>query len=178
MQQTDQEHINRTLDWIHRVIIGCNFCPFAARPLQRNGIRFRVDRNSDLETMLATLAEEFQHLDQNPDTETTLLILQQGLSEFEDYLDFLSVCQQLLEDLEYEGIYQLASFHPAYQFAGTDLDDPSNYTNRSPYPIIHILREDSLEKALASYPNPELIPERNIRYARERGLEYMKALLS
>jgi hypothetical protein len=116
-------------------------------------------------------------MDIEPATETTLLILPEGCTQFNDFLDLTAMAEQLLIDQGYEGVYQLASFHPDYCFAGEDENDPANYTNRSPYPMLHIIREASIEQALKTYPNPELIPERNIELTRKLGLEKIQALL-
>ncbi|MDH5711889.1 MAG: DUF1415 domain-containing protein, partial [Gammaproteobacteria bacterium] len=110
-------------------------------------------------------------------TETTLLVFAEGFKDFGDYLDLVELAQDLLADQGYEGIYQIASFHPDYCFADAELDDAANYTNRSPYPMLHLIREASMEKALAHYPEPEKIPERNVEYARELGLEEMQRQL-
>jgi len=113
----------------------------------------------------------------NTNIETSLLILP-SLSDFEKFLDVLDISTELLKKEGYEGIYQLASFHPRYRFLDTKIDDPSNYTNRSPYPMLHILRESSIEAAIKHYPNPEKIPDRNIEFTQELGLKKVKKLLS
>jgi hypothetical protein len=107
-----------------------------------------------------------------------LLIFSTSLSHFDDYLDFLHVAEQLLSAQGYEGVYQLASFHPDYCFDGANIDDPANYTNRSPYPMLHLLRESSLEKAIDRHPHPEQIPAHNIALTRQLGLAKMQALLA
>ncbi len=160
-----------TKQWLRNVVIKHNFCPFAKRELLRDSIRYLVVESSELELVLQTLVDEFIYLDHHDDTETTLVILPNGFDYFDDYLDLVEIANALLEDQDYAGIYQLASFHPDYCFEGADNDDPANYTNRSPYPTLHIIRESSLERAIASHPNVEGIPERNIIYARGLGLE-------
>jgi hypothetical protein len=108
--------------------------------------------------------------------ETSFLIFPRAFSKFDDYLYLLSLAESFLKKKGYEGVYQVASFHPLYLFAGSDENDPANYTNRSIYPMLHLLREESIDKALENYNDPENIPERNINFAREKGLVYMKML--
>ncbi|MBA3681539.1 MAG: DUF1415 domain-containing protein [Bacteroidetes bacterium] len=172
----EQESIEKTQKWIKDVVIDLNFCPFAAKALLKKSIHYSVLTNTDLKTSLEALIKEMQHLDVKEDIETTFIIFPNNFSDFEEYLDLVDVAQQLLEEEEYEGIYQLASFHPDYCFDGADKDDPANYTNRSVYPMLHLLREESITKALSLYKHPELIPENNIKLAREKGLKYMQML--
>jgi len=124
------------------------------------------------------LMQECARLDSESDIETTLLIYANAFKVFDDYLDFLALAEELLIDQGYEGIYQLASFHPNYCFDGASLDDPANYTNRSPYPMLHLLRETSIERAVSSYPDVENIPQRNIALTRQLGLDKVKTLLA
>ncbi|QPK63670.1 DUF1415 domain-containing protein [Methylomonas sp. LL1] len=179
---TDQQIINATRTWLSSFIIAFNICPFAQREQQRNSIRYQVAQTDRMETALENLIDECTHLDAHPETETTLLILPNGFSDFDDYLDMLAVAEQLLVEQGYEGIYQLASFHPDYRFEMAsetdDENDPANYTNRSPYPMLHIIRETSMEHAIAHYPDPENIPARNIKLTRELGLEKLQAILA
>lgn len=142
----------------------------------RKSIRYVVLPEATLENTLALVLEELQYLDRMEDIETTLLILPNRFADFEDYLDLVGLAEDLSIDQEYEGIYQIASFHPDYCFAGSDNNDPANYTNRSPYPMLHLLREDSITKAIEHYPDPEGIPARNIAYSKEKGLQYMRLL--
>ena len=127
---------------------------------------------------MAALLAECASLDKDDTRETSLLIFPSTFSYFKDFLDGLTLANDLLKEQGYEGIYQLASFHPQYRFKGAGRNDPANYTNRSPYPIFHILREASLEAALKNYPNPEQIPQRNIELTRRLGLEVMRAGLA
>ena len=122
--------------------------------------------------------DELEQLDSKEQIETALLIFPNTFDNFREYLEFLDLCQAFLLDMNYEGVYQLASFHPEYQFAGSSDDDPANYTNRSPYPMIHILRESSIEEALKHFPHPEQIPEKNIETARKIGLHEMQKILA
>lgn len=178
---TNQHIISATQKWLTSFIIEYNICPFAHREQQRNSIRYQVASSGQLESTLETLIEECIYLDEHTEAETTLLILPKGFSNFEDYLDMLAMAEQLLLLQGYEGVYQLASFHPDYRFGdnGSDTEiDPANYTNRSPYPMLHIIREESLERALSHYPDPENIPVRNIKLTREMGLKNLQQLLA
>jgi len=163
--------------WLEKTIIGFNFCPFAKREFLNESIHYEVVDESNTQEQIFALSHELKRLDENPGIETTLFILPVGLESFFDYLDFLQLANDLNTDLGYEGVYQLASFHPDYCFADAQQDDPANYTNRSPLPIIHIIREASLEKVLAHYPHPEEIPYRNINLAEEKGIQVFEDIL-
>lgn len=166
----------QTKKWITDVVIGCNFCPFAAREVKLDRVRYEITDTNDLAIALELLINECRKLDENPNIETTLLIFSQGFTSFDDYLGLVSLAEQTLKHHRYEGVYQVASFHPFYCFDEEEEDDAANYTNRSPYPMLHLLREESIEKALEKYPDPDSIPERNIEFARKKGEAYMKAL--
>ena len=168
--------IQQTRNWLKHSIIAHNFCPFAQHEFIKERIHYEV-MPRDLRQSLQILMQELQRLDQSNAIETSLLIYPEGLNHFEDFLDYHAIAEQYLYDLDYEGIYQLATFHPDYCFAESDRNDPANYTNRSPYPTLHILRESSLTQKLQHYPNPETIPERNIAVARALGLDTMQDLL-
>jgi hypothetical protein len=163
--------------WIYKVIIGLNFCPFAKKEMQRNTVRYAIYDAAQINDALGHFLEELAVLDQQQDIQTTLLIFFNGFSDFEEYLDMLELANSLMAQSGYGGIYQVASFHPDYCFDGEAQDDPANYTNRSPYPILHILRESSIEDVLKHYPEPENIPENNIAKARELGSSFLKTLL-
>lgn len=167
----------QTINWIRNVVVGCNFCPFASRALQQQSIRYRIIGKGNLFRSLDALQEELSFLDQEKSTETTLIIFSSQFQRFPDYLQLLKKSEQLLRQQGYQGVYQIASFHPQYVFEDALSDDPANYTNRSPYPMLHLLREASLSNALTHYPNPEQIPGRNMAYAREQGLAAMQLLL-
>jgi hypothetical protein len=175
---SDQDIKAATLAWLKSIIIEYSICPFAKRELNRGSIRFSVNHDTEIEQCLLSLILECDRLDKEPDIETTLLIYADAFAEFDDYLDFLEIAESLLIEQGYEGTYQLASFHPDYCFQGSDPDDAANYTNRSPYPMLHLLREASLEQAIASHPDPENIPQRNIELTRKLGLSKMQALLA
>ncbi len=173
---TDAAVITQTTNWIKSVVIGCNFCPFAAKAVLKESIRYVVLREATLETALETMMEELRFLDRTEAIETTLLIFPGAFADFEAYLDLVELAENLASDQDYDGIYQIASFHPTYCFAGSDEKDPANYTNRSIYPMLHLLREDSITNALENFPDPEGIPARNIAFAQRKGLQNMQLL--
>ena len=170
--------IRHTKKWLSTVVIAHGLCPFAKQEFDNGRIHYAVIETESLEAQLEQLVLECQALDNDPARETSLLIFPRALSDFQDYLDLLELATALLKAQDYEGIYQLASFHPNYRFEGAGFNDPANYTNRSPYPMLHILKEASVEKALKTYPNPEKIPERNIELIRDLGLKFMQGLLA
>ncbi len=170
--------IQQTRAWLKAVVIDHELCPFAKREYDRNSIHYCVIETAIVEDCLTSLMLECHHLDTNPGCETILLILTQGFKDFEDFLALIDIAEALLIEQGYEGIYQLASFHPDYCFADAPHDDPANYTNRSPYPMLHLLREASIEAVLKTYPDPESIPERNIQHTRELGITTLQKLLS
>ena len=171
-----EQIIDRTKKWIIDVVIGCNFCPFAANVVKQQTIFYMVEESNEMDVCLDSFVQEMERLDNDEGIETSLLIFPNAFQQFDDYLDLLSLAEKLLKRKGYEGIYQLASFHPLYLFANSDENDPANYTNRSIYPMLHLLREESIDKALAYYKDPESIPARNINFAKEKGLAYMKML--
>ena len=159
--------------WVDQAVIGLNLCPFAKAVQVKNQVRYVVSETSDEEALLEQLREEMDRLVATDPSEvdTTLLIHPWVLTDFTDFNDFLGLADEVLEDLGYEGVLQVASFHPQYQFEGTDSDDVSNATNRSPYPTLHLLREESVDKAVAAFPNAEAIFEKNIRTMEELGAD-------
>ena len=175
--KNDSTIIEQTRHWVRSVIVGFNFCPFSKRELENETIHFQVSHESKLEACLHELVQECKRLDEHTGIETTLLIFANAMQSFDDYLDLIELANALIAELGYEGTYQLASFHPHYCFEGENENDAANYTNRSPYPMLHLIREASLERALENYPNPESIPERNVEFAREKGLDKMKSML-
>lgn len=167
-----------TLNWIRSFIIGLNICPFAKRAFDTNTLRIVPSQTTRLTHALEELMLEVEYLNKHPEIETTLLVFDSQFKNFFDYLDLVNLAESLLKDQDYEGIYQIASFHPDYYFEGTDFDDVSNYTNRSPYPMLHILREDSLDKAISFYGDTSKIPEANIVKMQGLGLEEIRRILS
>ncbi|WP_417446559.1 DUF1415 domain-containing protein [Kangiella sp.] len=177
-QPSNTSVIKATRYWLEHTVIGFNFCPFAKREFVRQSIRYWVSEADKIETALEDLMAAVAELKKDSSIETTLLILPKGFTEFEDYLDLLDMANELMAMQELEGVFQLASFHPDYCFDGQLKTDPANYTNRSPYPILHLLREASIEKALEYVDDPDAIPERNVELARSKGADIFKAILS
>lgn len=173
MKQTDDDVIAATRNWLEKAVIGLNLCPFARAVYAGDRIRYVVSGATTPETLLEALMEELQVLadaDENQ-IETTLLIHPQVLKDFLDYNDFLELADALVEELGLDGVLQVASFHPQYQFADTGPDDIGNFTNRSPYPTLHLLRESSVERAVAAHPDTEQIYRDNIKTLRQLGRE-------
>lgn len=170
----ENEIIVSTRNWIRDIVIGLNFCPFARKPFTDEKITYQVDATKDQEPALKAFQDCCLHLDTHPEIETALLIFSIGFSDFDDYLDLVEAAEEMIEQEGYEGIYQVASFHPEYVFAGSNEDDPANYTNRSPYPMLHILREEQLEMAIEKHTDVEGIPDRNIAKAKTLGLDYFR----
>jgi len=162
-----EEKINT---WLEDVVIGLQLCPFALKPIREARHRIFVSQADDAATALEAIQSECQRLDEIPveQLETTLLVLPKVMQDFYDFNDFLAIANDLLSEGGWEGVYQLASFHPRYQFAGTEPADLENLTNAAPYPVVHILREDSLEQAINAYDDVDDIPSRNI--VRMQGL--------
>jgi hypothetical protein len=168
--------IEQTKKWINQVVIGCNFCPFAAKEMKRKSVRFSVLDSIGLEEALIGLLVECRKLDAEPGLATTLVIFSRGFPVFDDYLRLVEYAEALLELEHYTGIYQIASFHPDYRFEDAPDNDPADFTNKSLYPMLHLLREEDMEKALEQYPDPAGIPVRNMRFARQKGLAFMENL--
>jgi len=176
MSTSTADIIAHTKNWITDVVIGCNFCPFAGKAFRSDSIHYQVQESNEPALVLERLIRECIRLDENETIETTLLIFPNPFKNFNAFLDMDDLANQAMKKEGYEGIYQLASFHPNYLFAGSKENDAANYTNRSVYAMLHLLREDSVEKALADFPHPEKIPERNIGFCKTKGLEFMKGL--
>ena len=169
--------VAQTKKWILDVVVGCNFCPFALPEVKKNSIHYDVIVGNKT-VVLKALSAALQKMTAQVEIETMFLILPQNFDRFPDYLKLVSSAEGLLKKEGYEGIFQVATFHPAYVFAGAGLNDAANYTNRSPYPMLHILREESVSRAVDSIPGAHKIPERNIAFARQKGLVYMQTLLA
>ncbi len=171
--------IAETRAWVNRAVIGLNLCPFAKAAQVKNQIRYVVSDATDTSALLAALIEELHLLaDAAPEqVETTLLIHPLVLTDFLDFNDFLDVVDAALEELEYDGVIQVATFHPQYQFAETEVDDVTNATNQSPYPTLHLLREESIDKAVEAFPEADKIFDANIKALKKLGPEGWSALL-
>ena len=167
-----------TQTWLERAVIGLNLCPFAKAVHVKGQVRYVVSADSEPGKLLDVLIFELKYLASvDPaSTDTTLLIATHCLNDFLDFNDFLDHADLALDELGLEGTLQIASFHPDYQFAGTTVDDITNYTNRSPYPTLHLIREDSIARAVQAFPNPEAIFDTNMHNLEELGLDGWKAL--
>lgn len=163
--------------WVKTIVIGLNLCPFASRELTTDRVRFVASGATTEEQLLIALETELTLLGKDSAVETTLLIHPGVLQDFYHYNQFLSLADGLLVQMGLEGVYQIASFHPDYQFAGTSPDDVENFTNRSPYPMLHLIREESLEQAIAGYPEVDQVPERNIATMNRLGKDKLVALM-
>jgi hypothetical protein len=165
--------IQETQDWLIKAVIGLNLCPFAKAVHVKEQIKYVVSEATSVEKLLEDLAQELEFLAEvsREKTDTTLLIHPEVLGDFLDYNDFLELADQLLEDLDLDGELQIASFHPQYQFAGTDIDDVTNFTNRSPYPTLHLIREDSIDEAVKAFPEAEAIFQTNMQTMEKLGTD-------
>ncbi|MCJ8273781.1 MAG: DUF1415 domain-containing protein [Psychrosphaera sp.] len=190
---TQQAIIAATKKWLETVIVKYNFCPFARKELENDTIRYSVSELTSFDDLVELALTQCRFLDDHPQTATTLMILPNGFDNFDRYLDLVDLIQSQViastfteespegnnaEGKSYEGIYQLASFHPDYCFADAGKDDAANYTNRAPFAMVHFLREDDLTEALADYPDPQSIPDRNIMLTRRKGSKKMAQLLA
>lgn len=176
MSFLDNIAVKSVIRWFEKAVLGLNLCPFAARPYQSNSIVFEISKANNDEHCLIDLYLNLQRLDQQADVETIVLICPYHLNCFEHYNQFLSLAENLLEREGWQGIYQIASFHPDYQFDGTAPEDRSNWTNRSPYPILHLLREASISRVANSGINIDAIPEQNISKLNELSDQQMKQI--
>ena len=173
------DYLGQTGRWIERAVIGLNLCPFAKAVYVKQQVRLVLSDASTPEALLEELAEELLRLRDTPaeQIDTTLIVHPFVLEDFLDYNDFLDNADAAVEALDLQGIIQVASFHPQYQFAGVAPDDVSNFTNRSPWPTLHLLREDSVERAVAAFPDPDVIVERNVETLDKLGVEGWQRLL-
>jgi hypothetical protein len=165
--------VQDTLRWLERAVIGLNLCPFAKAVYVKGQVHCTVSQASNLEALRDDLLQALKDLvAHEPDErDTTLLIIQNLLQDFVDYNDFLNVADDCLLALDLEGEIQIASFHPQYQFSGTDEDDITNFTNRSPHPTLHLIREASIDRAVAAFPDAEDIFEANMATMNQLGLQ-------
>jgi len=162
--------------WVESLVVGMNLCPFAKRELANDRVRFTMTEAITEEQLLTALQAELELLINDEAIETTLLIHPEMLQDFYNYNQFLNFVDELLVQMKLEGVIQVASFHPDYQFGGTEPDDAENYTNRSPYPLLHLLRESSIERAATEHPDVSQIPVRNIELMNETGKDKLQAL--
>lgn len=174
----DDQIIAATERWLEKAVIGLNLCPFAKAVHVKKQVRYVVSNATTVEALLETLMNELQLLSDTPaeEIDTTLLIHPFVLNDFTDYNEFLDVADAAVEDMHLDGEIQVASFHPQYQFAESDINDIGNYTNRAPYPILHLLREDSIERAVEAFPEASEIFEKNIETMEKLGHDGWDAL--
>lgn len=179
MTNAPDDPIAATQRWLQNAVIGLNLCPFAKSVHVKDQVRYVLSSATTTDALLEELASELLWLnDTDPAlVDTTLLIHPQVLEDFLDYNDFLDQADAALDALGLEGELQIASFHPHYQFAGTAYEDVGNFTNRSPYPMLHLLREASVERAVEAFPDPDAIVERNIATLEKLGAEGYRRLL-
>lgn len=172
--------ISVTQHWLEHAVIGLNLCPFAKAVQVKQQIRWVESTARDAQSLLDDLVHELQFLAAaDPEAvDTTLLIHPQALTDFLDYNDFLDIADAAVQELGLDGVLQVASFHPDYQFEGTSPGDVENLSNRSPYPMLHLLREDSIARAVAAYPDAAAIYERNIETLRQLGAHGWRLLMS
>jgi hypothetical protein len=174
----DEDVIAAMRNWIEKAVIGLNLCPFAKAVYVKNQVRFVVSHAPHLDGLLEDLDRELDFLAAaDPEAvDTTLLIHPTLLPDFLDFNDFMQLADAAVDEHELDGVIQLASFHPAFQFEGTEPDDIGNFTNRAPFPTLHLLREASIERAVAAFPEAETIYQRNIETLEKLGIEGWQAL--
>jgi len=180
MSTTTCDPLELTRQWVLRVVIGLTLCPFARSVQSRGQVRYVLSKARDVEALLADFVAECERLRDTPADviDTTLLVHPWVLGDFLDYNDFLDIADAALVELDLEGILQVASFHPAYRFADSGPDDIENHTNRSPFPMQHLLREDSIDRDVAAYPDPGAIIERNLATLRRLGPDGLRRLIA
>jgi len=169
-----------TRRWIERFVVDLNLCPFAAPVLRAQQLDIVVCALTAVPEMAMAVLDELDRLQRTQESElaTSVLVFSRALGDFEAYLDFLALAEELLEESGLDGIVQIASFHPHYQFDGAPLHDVANFTNRSPYPMLHFIREAAVSRALEHYPSPDQIPSRNIARLHSMGREVVDELLA
>ena len=180
MRSNTLEHhvVTETKTWVEEIIVGLNFCPFAKKEMINNTIYYYQSAQDNIPTALLEIIEQCHFLRNSSKIETSLIIYAQGFKNFNQYLDLVDYANNLLREEGFEGEFQLASFHPEYCFADTSFDDAANFTNRSPFPMLHVIREKSMSKVLSSYKNPDQIPDNNITLARAKGKDYFLQALA
>ena len=169
--------IQQTQNWVSDVIVGFNFCPFAKKEVVNNTIYYADCQATQLEDAIVEMLALADKMKADEKIETCLQVFSAGFSDFNDFLDLIDLANAMLASSGLEGFIQLANFHPDYVFADSTEDDPANYTNRAPFPTLHLIREESMARVLAVHPDPEGIPETNISLAREKGQAFWVALL-
>ncbi len=166
MKPADQTIVDSVKGWFEKAVLGLNLCPFAHKPYKEGKVQFVLSHATDDRTCLTDLYLQFQRLDEQPDIETLVIICASHLQLFTDYNQFLSLVDRLIEQEGWQGTYQVASFHPDYRFAETLADDLDNWTNRSPFPLLHLIREASIAEAVKAHKDIDAIPQQNIQQLR------------
>jgi len=166
-----------TRRWVERVVVGLDLCPFAARPLLQERVRFAQSGASDFEGILQAMLDEVAWIESGDGPETTLLVIPDGVADFDRFLDLVAAAEDLLDATGKSAEIQLAHFHPDYCFEDVPADDPGNLTNRSPLPVLHLLRRRDVAQAIEAHPAPEQIPVQNVDRLRRLGLQGVKAVL-
>ena len=179
-RMTVEEIQHQTKKWVEQFVIGLGLCPFASAPMRAGLVHIAVSEATTPEALVADLVREVEQLmaRSRGERETTLLVTPFVLEDFEEFLDFLSEMEILWEEANLDGVLQLVSFHPDYRFAGAPDNDPANATNRSPFPMLHLLREDSVTEVLETHPDPDGIPERNVRLLRRMGDDGIRQVMT
>ncbi|AUH50299.1 DUF1415 domain-containing protein [Chromobacterium sp. ATCC 53434] len=180
MSDNHETVIAATREWVEKAVIGLNLCPFAKSVYVKNQVRIQVSEAASPQQLAEELAMELKLLaDTDPqEIDTTLLVHPGTLTRFLDFNEFLDIADAMVDELELDGVIQVASFHPKFQFEGTGVNDIDNYTNRSPYPTLHLIREASIDRAVEAFPEAEAIYERNIETLQKLGLAGWKAMFA
>ncbi|MFT6907850.1 MAG: hypothetical protein ACJAS1_004537 [Oleiphilaceae bacterium] len=180
MTRLTKTYNDDVIHWLKTIVIGLNFCPFARKPFESNCVRIVCEEYTQEDAILELVLLELNKLEETKasEIETTLIVLPKAYPDFHDFNSLVFVLNNVLELEGFEGIFQIASFHPAYQFAGTDTDDIENYTNRAPYPVLHLIREESISFALELHPDPDGIPDKNILCLKSLSVTQLKDYFS
>lgn len=175
--QNEERILSTTLSWIDTFIIGENICPFA-KHIPKEQIQLILDTSESMLGVLEQMSATWASLKANQGIETSLIVYPSASLDFEKFLDWYYACDQLLEDMDLRNHFQLVAFHPNFLFDNAEESDAANYTNRSPYPMIHILREDSVSKAVDNHPDVDNIPLRNMEHLRKKDGQHWKDMMS
>ena len=170
--------LSRTREWIEQVVVGLNLCPFAAQPLMEERVRFSCCTETEMEGILQHLISELSWMGSEEGPQTTLVVIPSGLESFDRFLDLVGAAEDLLIATGWDSQFQLAHFHPDYCFEGSEPTDLANHTNRSPYPVLHLLRVEDVARAIAAHPDTQGIPERNMAVLRDLGAAGLAELLA
>lgn len=170
--------IQQTQHWIAKVVADLNLCPFAAREIKAGSILYKASSAIGVAEIARLSLQLCKDLTLQPSISTAFLILTTGFSSFSAYLSMVKIVEEKMRKKGYAGVFQMATFHPQYVFHQSEFEDGANYTNRSPFPMLHLLREEMLSASLANFPDPKAIPLRNIQLTRSLGTAHMEALLA